>query len=162
MSKHDVLPPVDLHSCRPSFVNPRISQAYSAPLQTVQLSNPEPDFSTITSGAINEARLGVYLHWSLPRGYRSGASAASGTTRNNPDDPALQPGADPSLQPKNTAASPNPTFRLVPNRWLIVRRLKEQLPATANLPEYDAWVVESDRLQTVESLPGNTVRDLQS
>jgi hypothetical protein len=150
--KHDVLPPVDLHACRPAFLNPRISKAYSAQLQTVKLTDPEPDFSTIPDGAINEARLGVYLHWSLPRGYRSGVSSAAGAERNDPDDPALKTGADPKLVPKNIAPPANPKFRLVPNRWLVVRKLKEQRPPEANLPILDAWVIESDRLRTVEAL----------
>lgn len=142
-------------------MNPRISKAYSTLLQPVKVSDPEPDFSQNPDGAINEDRLGVYLHWSLPRGYRSGTSAADGAERYDPDDPALQPGADPNLKPKPLDTSANPKFRLVPNRWLVVRKLKEQSPPEANLPALDAWVIESDRLRTVElleSLPEEIVR----
>jgi hypothetical protein len=133
-------------------MNPRISNAYSGKLQTLNLSNPEPPFQTTGDGALIESRLGVYLHWSLSRGYRSGSSAAEGTTRTDPDDP--------SEDRPNVAAGQQPTFKLVPNRWLVVRRLKGFLPADAKVPLIDAWVVESDRLLVIEDLPGDIVRDL--
>lgn len=133
-------------------MNPRISKAYSADLKVLDLNDPEPNFATNTGGALLESRLGVYLHWSLPRGYRSGSSAAEGTVRTDPDNK--------SPDPPNNAAGQNPTFRLVPNRWLIVRRLKDFLPKEANPPPIDAWVVESDRLTRVEDLSGDVVSTL--
>lgn len=140
--QHDVLPPVDLHTSRPASVNPRISQAYSADLNPVVIKDPKPDFAK-SGDAVIQSRLGVYLHWSLPRGYRTGSSGADGAQRTDPDDK--------SAIPPNS----NPTFRLVPNRWLIVRVLKTHLPPEANPPPIDAWVIESDRLQKVEELPGD-------
>ncbi|CZR52728.1 uncharacterized protein PAC_02605 [Phialocephala subalpina] len=143
--QHDVLPPVDLHSSRPASVNPRISQAYSAQLNPVFIKDPKPDFAS-SDNAIIQSRLGVYLHWSLPRGYRTGSSGADGAQRSDPDD---------STKPPANATAPNPTFRLVPNRWLVVRVLKKHLPPEANPPPVDAWIIESDRLQKVEDLPGD-------
>ncbi|KAH8654011.1 hypothetical protein BGZ60DRAFT_496363 [Tricladium varicosporioides] len=143
--QHDVLPPVDLHSSRPASVNPRISQAYSTRLDPVVIKDPKPDFGS-SENSIIQSRLGVYLHWSLPRGYRTGSSAADGAQRADPNDPD---------QMQKSAAAPNPIFRLVPNRWLVVRVLKKHEPPEINPPPVDAWVIESDRLQKVEDLPGD-------
>ncbi|KAK0117084.1 hypothetical protein ONS96_012922 [Cadophora gregata f. sp. sojae] len=141
--KHDVLPPIDLHASRPAILNPRISKAYSSEPKPVVIQDPAPNFEVNPEGSVIESRLGVYLHWSLSRGYRTGASAAPETERHNPDNGT------------EASTSPNPTFRLVPNRWLVVRILKEFLPADARIPKVDAWVVESDRLQTIEDLAGD-------
>ncbi|CZR68331.1 uncharacterized protein PAC_18230 [Phialocephala subalpina] len=144
--QHDVLPAVDLHSSRPAVLNPRVSSAYSTVLKTLDLKDPEPTFSGVGSELI-QSRLGVYLHWSLARGYRSGTSAADGTVRHDPSDPSKT----------NIAVGQQPTFRLVPNRWLIVRSLDpdQYLPTDATPPLLDAWVIESDRNRKIESLPGD-------
>ncbi|KAI9857978.1 MAG: hypothetical protein M1813_007948 [Trichoglossum hirsutum] len=136
--QHDVLPHVDLHASQPAIANPRISTAYSAPLKPLDLKSPKPNPQQTV--AVKESRLGVYLHWSLPRGYRAGSSAA--------EPPKGSKGAG--------GARPNPVFRLVPNRWLVVRVLKKTfLPEDANVPLVDAWVIESDRLRKVEELGGD-------
>ncbi|KAH0551598.1 hypothetical protein GP486_007185, partial [Trichoglossum hirsutum] len=136
---HDILPHVDLHASQPALANPRISTSYSAPLKPLDLKNPKPEPKQTV--AINQSRVGVYLHWSLPRGYRAGSSAA-----------------EPPKGSKSAGdARPNPVFRLVPNRWLVVRTLNKDTlsPAGADIPLVDAWVVESDRLRKVEELGGD-------
>jgi hypothetical protein len=63
MLKADVLPQVDLHAASPASVNTRISDVSG-------------------TGAARPERLGVYLHWTLPKAFRSGLAAtdsASGT-----------------------------------------------------------------------------------
>jgi len=49
--------------------------------------------------------------------------------------------------------STNPVFREVPNRWLVVRRLKpgSYSPADA-IPEFSGWVIESDRVWRIDDI----------
>ncbi|KAJ9607111.1 hypothetical protein H2200_008183 [Cladophialophora chaetospira] len=136
--QHDVLPKVDLHNTDKAINNPRISESFSGPLKVLDLKNPNPPETQLVR--IKESRLGVYLHWSLPRGYRSGTSAAAGTDKAN-----------------NAAqASANPVFRPVPNRWLVVRSLHPNTfsPQPAGLPLISAWIIESDRMQAIEDIDG--------
>ena len=135
--KHDVLPHVDLHSTQPAVANSRISTVFSAPLKTLDLKNPNPSAQdTVT---LQNSRLGVYLHWSLPRGYRTASSAASGAQNLKSTD--------------NSSA--NPVFPLVPNRWLVARVMKSYSPLNVPIPVIDAWVIESDRLRKIEDLGEN-------
>lgn len=145
----DVLPQIDLHLSNSAVENPRISTAYSAPLEHLRLDNPKPIVEETVK--LQESRLGVYLHWSLPRGYRSGGSAAS------PSSQATSNKAS-GTSPSSATSSNNttqPKFRLVPNRWLVVRVLQKHLPPEANLPDVDAWVIESDRLRTMDEFSGD-------
>jgi hypothetical protein len=131
--QHDVMPHVDLHSTDTALHNPRISTNESAPFKKLDPKNPIPPAQNTVQ--IRESRLGVYLHWSLPRGYRAGTSAAAGTaTGNNP-----------------SGATANPVFRPVPNRWLVVRKLVSHSPQV-DIPLVDAWIVESDRQQIIEKI----------
>ena len=114
--QHDVLPTVDLHNTSPPEANPRVAD--------VGVTPPEFKYN----------RCGVYLHWSLPRLYRTGSAAAKDTTNEDGKD----------------ITNANPAFRRVPNRWLVVRRLKYSEPA---IPlGYTSWVVESDRLRMIGEL----------
>lgn len=130
--QHDILPAVDLHNSLPALGNPRVSSVYSAPFDFLQVTDPDPA-SSKAGISLNQKRLGVYLHWSIPRGYRAGKQSAS-------DDP-------------NDA---QPTFRQVPNRWLVVRLLRAFTPANAAVDPVSAWVIESDRLRTLDKLPPGT------
>lgn len=82
-------------------------------------------------------RTGVYLHWSLPRAYRRG------------------------ITPEKDAAQDASKFPAVPTRWLVIRRLHSQknsqeLPVSSipvsPIPEFQAWVVESDKLNDIDNL----------
>ncbi|KAH8882535.1 hypothetical protein GQ53DRAFT_753584 [Thozetella sp. PMI_491] len=139
--QHDLLPTVDLHNSQPALVNPRISKALTGDFQNLDLAHPSPALSSLST--IDRTRLGVYLHWTVPRAYRSGASQA--------------PSADPSSA---ATANPNPKFRLVPNRWLLVRILREWAPQTAQPDQATAWIIESDKLRKIEEL-GDSV-DLET
>jgi len=144
--QHDILPPIDVHNTQPASINPRISGGYSIPLTPLKLENPNPPAEK--AAGVIESRIGVYLHWSLPRGYRSGSSAASGTTETQSDGT------------KEDASAPSPVFQKVPNRWLVVRVLRKYLPTTVNMPTLDAWVVNSDELQIIEELDNDV--DIQT
>ena len=91
---------------------------------------------------IYKNRLGVYLHWIIPRPYRMGAAAtgdssASKQARDSDD-------VDPSA----------PNFRNPPTRWLVIRKLHMNLirPSNAPIREVQGWVVESDRVREIDEL----------
>ncbi|OQO04338.1 hypothetical protein B0A48_10949 [Cryoendolithus antarcticus] len=83
--QHDVLDHVDLHLSTPIGENPRLADPSTNPF------------------SLRQNRLGVYLHWSLPRLYRTATAKAK--------------------QPDGTQDASQPVFRNVPNRWLVIRHL---------------------------------------
>ncbi|KAH8797905.1 hypothetical protein F5884DRAFT_687621 [Xylogone sp. PMI_703] len=143
----DVLDHADLHSVSPALLNPRLTD--------------------LGTGQLHRNRVGVYLQWTLPRVYRSGmAATASAMKRNGTTDPSVQ--ADRKLQQgypvpqgQNTGKDYSaPEFRPVPNRWLVVRRIIDMttispsnaastVPGDGGITEFDAWVIESDRLRNI-------------
>lgn len=133
--QHDLLPNVDLSSTQPSKANPRVTAIEA---QNTQGLDPA---ASVSDGPLTpptrDNRVGIYLHWSLPRLYR----AATGGAAVEGDLPTKE----------NTSA--NPTFRPVPNRWLIVRSIRNYEPSTApGIKQYDGWVIESDRLWNLQEL----------
>lgn len=58
--RHDVEEPVDVRNASPWQINPRIAD--------------------VVTGEVNKSRLGIYLHWCLPKTFRSGESE-DGTIR---------------------------------------------------------------------------------
>jgi len=146
--QHDVLPRVDLHTARPALTNPRVSKVSATPFRVLKPTDPAP--APRPQQFVDRSRLGVYLHWTVPRVYRSGVASAakqseSATSTDKPPD-----------QPTN----PNPVFPLVPNRWLLVRILRDFQPTNAIPDRAAAWVIESDKLRKIETL-GDDV-DLQT
>jgi hypothetical protein len=125
--RHDLLDPIDFHLTSPATLNPRLTDLGTVP----------PQFRA--------NRLGIYLHWSLPRLYRSARADADSTTK------AKAVKADPTQ--KNADPS-NPVFRNVPNRWLVVRHLRNGDPPQANtgIPDFQSWVIESDRLRKIDQI----------
>ena len=121
--QHDVLDHVDFHLTSPAEKNPRLTDLGANPPQ------------------LRPNRLGVYIHWSLPRLYRTAVSSADSYVAKDTSGRAQE-------------QNPNPTFRRVPDRWLIIRHLD---PATARpkgkLPEYQSWVIESNRLRRIDEIP---------
>jgi hypothetical protein len=126
--QNDILNPVDLHSTTPPQWNSRLTD--------------------LGSGARRENRQGVYVHWMLPRVYRSGMAATESGPDNRQKDGLPEP-ANPDNSEKNV-----PQFRLVPSRWLVIRRIHEgtAFPANSGIPELQAWVVESDRRYDIKTL----------
>lgn len=89
------------------------------------------------TGQMRRRRTGVYLHWSLPRAYRRG------------------------ITPEKDAAQEASKFPPVPTRWLVIRRLhsqkySEELSVSSvpvlPIPEIQAWVVESDKPNDINTL----------
>ena len=111
----DVVPYHDLHNASPAGSNPRLTD--------LATGNPRVE------------RQGVYLHWMLPKCYRSGSAE---DTNNDTQDLRA------------------PQFRAAPDRWLVVRRLHPGSFLPANvvqqglMKELTAWVVESNRLRNLQ------------
>ncbi|KAF1950576.1 hypothetical protein CC80DRAFT_496806 [Byssothecium circinans] len=137
--QHDVLPNIDLHNSRPASLNPRISKAYTAEFHDLDQEDPRPPPEELGAG-IDRSRLGIYLHWTIPRLYRSAKSQAAPPPSKDPKAPAL------------AQTNPSPVFPRVPNRWLIVRILRDFTPRSAKPDTAAAWVVESDKLRKVDDL----------
>jgi hypothetical protein len=144
--QHDLLPNIDLSNAKPAIGNPRVSRIYSTPFTFLDTDDPAPGPTSIS---LNKARFGVYLHWSIPRGYRTGTAASQ--TPADPRNPQDQ---------QATQKAAQPTFRQVPDRWIVVRILRDYTPKTANVDTVTAWVVESNRLRNLSELDPNT--DLQT
>ncbi|KIX05658.1 uncharacterized protein Z518_03630 [Rhinocladiella mackenziei CBS 650.93] len=122
LMRHDLVDHVDFHLTQPADKNPRLTDIGANP--------PE----------LRLNRVGVYLHWSLPRCYRSGKISGD----NVPDTPPDEEQPD----------SSSPSFPVVPNRWLIVRRLASQESDDGTvLPEFQTWIIESNRKRKVQDIP---------
>jgi hypothetical protein len=92
------------------------------------------------SGKRRAHRRGVYLHWTLPRIYRTGTA-----TTNNGD----------------KASQSLPKFPEVPVRWMIVQYIDDMVnvqppTASASLKKVTAWIVESNRCRTLDGPGDNT------
>lgn len=111
----DVIPLHDLHNASPAGINPRVTN--------------------LATGAPRVERQGVYLHWMLPKFYRSGKSQDTST---------------------DTQDLRLPQFRAAPDRWLVIRRLHPSSFQPADvvqkglMKELTAWVVESNRLRNIQ------------
>jgi hypothetical protein len=123
--QHDVLDHVDFHNTFPATKNARLADLGQKPPNNLKRN-----------------RMGIHLHWSLPRFYR----AAIANTRKNaatPDHP----------EPVN------PKFPLIPNRFMVTRHIKNR-QASDPLPEFQSWIVESDAVRFITDI-GQEV-DLES
>src|SRR5205807_1056094 len=105
-------------------------------------------------------RHGVYVHWTLPRFYRSGVSSTDSVPESRKKRERMRRGLDAAA----TAASDNsphqtPDFLQPPTRWIIIRKLELDSiqPSSAKDAfkdrEYEAWVVESDYVWSLEDIP---------
>ncbi|KAH8163830.1 hypothetical protein CIB48_g4407 [Xylaria polymorpha] len=133
--QNDVIDHVDIHNATPANRNPRVTD--------------------LGTGKTRANRLGVYLHWIIPRPYRSG-NASSLQKKKGEDTPS-----NPNAAAGNGKDDPTaPKLREPPNRWLIVRRID---PKTAKppgkVPRTEAWVIESDRIRNIDQLDADC--DLQ-
>lgn len=110
----DCLPYHDLHNASPASSNPRVTN--------------------LSDNSARQARQGVYLHWMLPRIYRSGKA------KDTPD--AQQ-------------ATQAPEFHKSPDRWLILRRLHpnsfapDNVVSSGQMKWVEGWVVESNRIRNI-------------
>lgn len=150
----DVLNHADLHNAAPASKNMRLTDLGARP-NPLQRRN----------------RYGVYLHWILPRTYRSGIVASDSVPSERHDEererlglaprqpehhqPSQGGGASPNPDVKNTET---PEYLPPPTRWIIIRRLHldsvdEQHRQYFN--EYEAWVLESDFRWNLDDIPMN-------
>lgn len=107
-------------------------------------------------------RIGVYLHWSLPRLYRTGLSSTTDIPPNTSSaaESARRAASGLPPLPSTNADAHAPQFRRTPNRFLVTRRITPAsiLPATAArfVPEFTAWIIDSDLLSNIQTLPRST------
>lgn len=131
----DILNEVDLHNAWPAEYNSR--------------------FFDISLQSERKNRQGVYIHWTLPRVYRSGTAATKPTPKSNSARVArnLEP-----LEENPAVNAATPDFPCVPTRWLVVRVITDKAsvePQSAwkdGLEEITGWVVESDRRWLLKNL----------
>ncbi|KAH7320601.1 hypothetical protein B0I35DRAFT_352023 [Stachybotrys elegans] len=115
-----------------SYLQPDIS--YNVDLHSVSGADVNSRITDLGTGKRRENRRGVYLHWTIPRIYRSGVADA---------------------EKENAATESLPNFPEAPSRWLVVRQIEDMSkvePAAARsaLEPLTAWVVESDRCRTID------------
>lgn len=141
----DILDHVDLHNACPWQTNPRLVDLGQA------------------AGTLRTARLGVYLHWMMPRFYRSGAAATSSATATHARE-RQRKGFPARVAPEADIDNSTPQFRPLPNRWLVIRTLNPNAPTTqpqgAPIAPVQAWIVESDRIWDIND-PLLDDKDLQ-
>ncbi|KAK2459770.1 hypothetical protein APHAL10511_008202 [Amanita phalloides] len=144
---------------QPDFTRLRLNQRLSHNvLGDVDLHNTGHKFSSrvtnLATGEPRRERFGMYLHWILPRFYRTGL-AATESSAEKLKDLRSKHGLP---EPDDTDATPDPNspvYRPVPPRWIIVRHLTSKTPVNANIPTFQAFVVESDRLSEIGDFDAN-------
>ena len=114
--QHDVLPRIDLHNSRDGQTNPRLSSTLQKPFRNVTATDPLGKSDPLTS--LSLSRQGIYLHWAIPRAYRSAVSEA------------VPPTPIPGDNVPQKTTNPCPRFPLVPNRWLVCQIAPERMEST--------------------------------
>ncbi|KAM4057319.1 hypothetical protein HRG_004142 [Hirsutella rhossiliensis] len=136
----DVLGLSGLHTAAPADLNPRL----------IDLGAPGRQVARLDC-------CGVYLHWILPRLYRSGLYSAGAVLASSHEPERLK--HDLPAQPQFQLE-----FHRPPRCWVVLRRLEldSVWPAAArqHYSECQAWVVESDHLWTLGNIPSEY--DLQA
>ena len=88
-------------------------------------------YTNLATGKPWPRRQGVYLHWTLPRAYRSGSQSGQAID----------------------AATSYPD---TPTRWLVIRTIEKDtvMPVDAkdHIEEVESWVIESDRRSDLDDL----------
>ncbi|KAF2257917.1 hypothetical protein CC78DRAFT_527127 [Lojkania enalia] len=129
LMQHDLVDHVDFHNTAPAKLNPRITDIGA----DVWDANP-PKY--------RRNRLGIYLHWTLPRMYRA-AQAQENQGKSH--------GERSDTQEDDLST---PQFPSVPNRWLVARRLNHQVSEDGKtLPQFQTWIVESNRVRRIQDIP---------
>ncbi|KAJ4294659.1 hypothetical protein N0V88_004888 [Collariella sp. IMI 366227] len=144
--QNDILDHVDLHNAVPWNNNPRL----------VNLGQ---------DGAVRSQRLGVYLHWIIPRFYRSGIASTPSASSSQAQQRSKRGFAVPPESRSPDYSSPE--FPQLPNRWLVIRQLDPGASTTvpnssqgADIDPVTAWIVESDRSRKIED-PSLATADIQ-
>ncbi|PYI24837.1 hypothetical protein BO99DRAFT_427863 [Aspergillus violaceofuscus CBS 115571] len=112
---------------------------------SLRFDNGRPE-RHLGTGLPRRNRWGVYLHWTLPRVYRTGVATAA-----REEDEHGQEG----VAPAQRSSSRSKCFD-APTRWLIIRKLAldsvRPVAAAAEVSEYEAWVVESDHVWHLDDI----------
>lgn len=142
MVQNDILNFTDLHKTGPAAFNPR--------------------FTDLGTGTPRANRQGVYIHWIVPRPYRSGSTISQNpqVAERSREVKGMKPRAVQDAPPVSEGDTAAPDFNPAPPRWLVIRKVEKSEPANV-LPEVDAWVVESDRRQVLDDIPTTSDVDLQ-
>ncbi|KAE9373295.1 hypothetical protein N431DRAFT_544358 [Stipitochalara longipes BDJ] len=144
----DVLPHIDLHGASSVDSNDRITD--------------------LGTGALRDHRIGIYLHWIIPRVYRTGTAATGydsfgAPTKAQGELDRRAAAGFPTPPPSSTVDQQSIVFRNTPNRWLIIRRLHMStvmpVAARSRVQPFHAFLVESDTLQNIQTLDDSV--DLQ-
>lgn len=110
------------------------------------------------SGERLQGRIGVYVHWMIPRPYRAGTASTDGQVGRKKDRGQLSPTTPEAEGQEKKTNSTDPQFLDVPTRWLVIRHtdLSTVQPREAVdkglISELEAWVVESDHRQSIDDL----------
>ena len=112
--------------------------------------------TNLTTGELRRERFGMYLHWILPRFYRTGLA----TTESSADDLANLTRKHGHPEPTDGELDPY-IYRPLPPRWIILRHLTSKFPYNANIPTFQAFVVESDRLSRIGDLGSDIAIDVE-
>ncbi|KIL90135.1 hypothetical protein FAVG1_06874 [Fusarium avenaceum] len=144
----DVQNHVPLHNTAPASINSRLTDLGGRP-------EPKP----------LRHRHGVYIHWTLPRFYRSGVSSSDSVPESRRKAERRRRGMDAASSGDNSSHT-TPDFLQPPTRWIVVRKIEldsikpESAKEAFNDKEYEAWVVDSDYVWSLEDIPTKT--DLQT
>ncbi|KAF4456304.1 hypothetical protein F53441_1549 [Fusarium austroafricanum] len=146
----DVQNHVALHNTAPASINSRLTDLGGR-------LGPEP----------LRHRHGVYVHWTLPRFYRSGVSSSDSVPDSRKRAERLRRGLDAtSTTGGDNSTHHTPDFLQPPTRWIVIRKLElDSIQPTSAKDafkdrEYEAWLVESDHVWSLEDIPIKT--DLQT
>jgi hypothetical protein len=127
----DVQNHADLHNAAPASLNSRLT-----------------DLGVRPKPKLLRRRNGVYVHWTLPRFYRT----APASTDAVPVASQVGGGNKPSAPPSGSDSLVEP-----PTRWLVIRKIDPNTIhpeyAKDEFKEYEAWVIESDHLWSLDNIP---------
>lgn len=135
----DVQNHADLHATAPSLVNSRMTDLGSWPKKPLR------------------HRHGVYVHWTLPRFYRSGISSGDTVPRERRTRERLRRGM--TVPEGGAGTNDTPDFVEPPTRWVVIREIDvdsiqpEDARASFKDKKYQAWVVQSDHLWSLDQIP---------
>lgn len=114
-----------------------------------------PEFSNrvtnLATGELRRERFGMYLHWILPRFYRTGIAATESSADELKDLRSKHGHPEPDLS-EGELDPHSPIYRPLPPRWIILRHLTSKTPSNADIPTFQAFVLESDRLSKIGDL----------
>lgn len=148
------LPPISRHE----YMHLRLDDTLRCDIQedldlsnTAQGAKFSERVTNLATGQLKRHRLGIYLHWILPRFYRTGL-LVSHSADLDADNLRNQRGYKPVRDGDAPSDPQSPTYRPLPTRWIVLRHLLTKTPPDANIPEFQAFVIESDRLRKMEDL----------